>query len=133
VLGAEGGLGVGQVLHQAEEFLVIQPTIAHQMDEKLREERVADANSALDLPVLTDKVQRVAEPVSVGDNGNPQVGDRGGDRRIAAREAGGAIQGRRRAFVNRRDPSQMVRVGLLEIDRINGDHEHRGLFLITRL
>ncbi len=77
VLSTENAVGV-QLHDQPIEFLVIQLRIAHEAHGDRREEGTGDANSPLDLSVLTDKVQRIAEPVGVGDGGHSQIGHGGG-------------------------------------------------------
>ena len=129
VLGAENAVGVRQTHDQSEELLVVRAAIAYQTHWQVREERMGDAYSPLDLPILTDKVQRVAEPVGVSDDGNAQIGHGGGDSRIAFREPRLPIQSRGCAFVDRRNPKQLLGIRLLEIDQTNGYHESLGPLL----
>jgi hypothetical protein len=87
-------------------------------------------NGLLDLAVLTDKVEGIAEPVGIGDDRDRQIADRRRDGGIACGEPGLPIKGRWRPFVNRRNSRQLVGIGLLEVDRINGHHQHLGLLLL---
>src|SRR5579884_1510104 len=83
----------------------------------------------LDLAILTDKVEGVAEPAGGGDDGYRQIGHRCRDGRIAPGEPSRPIKGRGRTCVDGGDAGQLVRIGLLEVDRINGHHQHLWLLL----
>jgi hypothetical protein len=126
VLGTKNAVHVRQAHDQPEELLVVQAAIAYQAHRQAREEGMGDANGPLDLRVLTDKVQRVAEPVGIGESGDRQIGHGGGDGWIAAGQPRLPIQRRGRAFVHGRNAWQLLGIRLLEIDRINSHHQRLG-------